>query len=267
MNTMWLQILGARAAKGDEVLDTCEVCGCPTQAFMTIKDQLVIRPSMCACKRKARDEWEKRRAIEEEELMRRRCFGARYEGKSQETFQNDDRRNPGYSQGMMRYCERFDEIRDTRKNGFVLYGPVGTGKSFYAAEVCNELIHRGYTAMYVPFHEVANKLTNYRESKADILHELCEPTLLVLDDMGLERDSAAMAEACWSIIDARYASRKPMIITTNLDPKIMTNEVELRKRSMYDRIFERCDFFLINGASRRRERSDSMADIMALMKG
>lgn len=59
------------------------------------------------------------------------------------TFDNDDGARPEITAGMKKYCENFSDLRKSGK-GILLYGTVGTGKSFFAACIVNELVSKGY---------------------------------------------------------------------------------------------------------------------------
>ena len=88
--------------------------------------------------------------------------------------------------------------------------------------------------------------------------------LLVLDDFGAERDTPTKAEQVFSVIDARYVSKKPMVITTNLTD--FKTETDVRRKRVYDRIFEVCAPIKMDGESKRRaegqKRRESIRSIL-----
>ena len=75
--------------------------------------------------------------------------------------------------------------------------------------------------------------------------------MLIIDDLGAERKSEFMQEQVYNIIDARYRSGLPMIITTNLTIKQLTEPAEIGFSRIYDRILERCHPMELTGDSRR----------------
>ena len=75
--------------------------------------------------------------------------------------------------------------------------------------------------------------------KNGFLEDLNRYDLLILDDLGVERETEYIIEQCYHIIDSRYRSALPMILTTNLSLREMKNETDLRKKRIYDRILER----------------------------
>ena len=50
----------------------------------------------------------------------------------------------------------------------------------------------------------------------EVVDRLCSYPLLVIDDFGMERGTEYALEQIYNIIDSRYRSRKPLIVTTNL---------------------------------------------------
>ena len=75
-------------------------------------------------------------------------------------------------------------------------------------------------------------------------------SLLILDDLGIERKTGYMQENIYTIIDNRYRIGLPMIITTNLTRQdFVTDDITLKR--IYDRILERCIPVEVTGTNRR----------------
>ena len=55
----------------------------------------------------------------------------------------------------------------------------------------------------------------FSEDRADFIASLELYDLLIIDDLGVERSTEYAMEQMFYVIDSRYRSRKPMIITTN----------------------------------------------------
>ena len=87
----------------------------------------------------------------------------------------------------------------------------------------------------------ASSLTNHENSYINSFSEgLLEFTLLIIDDLGSERNTEYAIEKIYNCINARYEARKPMIITTNISLEMMKNPENINKKRLYDRILERC---------------------------
>jgi DNA replication protein DnaC len=92
--------------------------------------------------------------------------------------------------------------------------------------------------------------------------------LLVLDDFGVERTTEYAIEQSYEIVNTRYKSGKPMVITTNLTLQEMQQEPLLQKRRIFDRVIEKCIPVLVQGDSRRREIAEAKRrEAMTLLEG
>ena len=63
----------------------------------------------------------------------------------------------------------------------------------------------------------------FSEDRADFIASFDEYDLLIIDDLGVERSTEYAMEQMFFVIDSRYRSRRPMIITTNLKPVSYTH--------------------------------------------
>ena len=84
----------------------------------------------------------------------------------------------------------------------------------------------------------------------EFLDSVIRAELLILVDLGTERASEYMYEQVYGIIDGRYRTGKPLIVTTNLALADMVECRDGRKR-IYDRILERCVPLKINNQNIR----------------
>ena len=78
-------------------------------------------------------------------------------------------------------------------------------------------------------------------------------SLLVIDDLGVERNTEYAMEQMFTVIDSRYRSKKPLIVTTNLKLEEIKNPPDLAHARIYDRILERCAPVLFSGKNFREE--------------
>ena len=64
------------------------------------------------------------------------------------------------------------------------------------------------------FPTILNRLTGmFSEDRADFIASFDEYDLLIIDDLGVERSTEYAMEQMFFVIDSRYRSRRPMIIT------------------------------------------------------
>ena len=234
---------------GQDGLTRCKVCGKATQTiveFMGIEKKVRC---ICDCKKKELEEFENRQKAEENARKRRLCFAET--NMADWTFQKDDRKNAKLSDAMQRYVKNFPEFKVEGK-GLLLYGTVGTGKTFYAACIANALIDEGYKVKMTNFTRLTNIIQGTFDGKQAVIDNLNKHHLLIIDDLGAERKSEFMQEQVWNIVDARYRAGLPMIITTNLTMDEIKNPDGIGYARIYDRIIERCHPIEVVGASRRR---------------
>ncbi|MBQ9943795.1 MAG: ATP-binding protein, partial [Clostridia bacterium] len=200
---------------------------------------------------------------QEHERKRRICFAET--NMADWTFSNDDRKNEKLSDAMSNYAQKFSEFRSTGK-GLLMYGTVGTGKTYYAACIANALIDRGYSVLMTNFARLTNIIQGKFEGKQEYIDGLNDYDLLVIDDLGTERSSEYMQEMVFNIIDSRYRSGLPFIITTNLTADELKKPEERAYKRIYDRILERSFPVEVSGVSRRRTAlKETHADVKAML--
>ncbi|EDQ7407943.1 ATP-binding protein [Salmonella enterica subsp. diarizonae serovar 16:z10:e,n,x,z15] len=103
---------------------------------------------------------------------------------------------------------------------FVFSGSTGTGKNHLAAAIGNRLLAQGKTVMIVTLADVMLGVrTCYDKGKSEetFLSGLCDVDLLVLDEVGVQRDTKNEFVILNQIIDRRTASMKSVGILTNLN--------------------------------------------------
>ena len=81
---------------------------------------------------------------------------------------------------------------------------------------------------------------------------LMRPDLLILDDLGAERDTSFGKERAFDVINRRRLTGKPMIVTTNLPLSTMQKAQDMGDRRIYDRILEVCVPIRFDGESFRQ---------------
>jgi len=166
------------------------------------------------------------------------------------------------------YVEAWEEIKDDENAGLLLYGNTGTGKTFVACCIGNALLEKGVKVMISNITDLLDKVTGFGNSeKEETLKKIQNCDLLIIDDFGATRETEFANEQIYKIIDARYRSQKPMIITTNLTPNLMLNENDIGLKRTYQRIVERCRTVAVSGNNRRldkaKESKKKMDDILS----
>jgi DNA replication protein DnaC len=115
---------------------------------------------------------------------------------------------------------------------------------------------------------IANKLMGMFEGKNEYIESLNSYPLLVLDDLGAERNTEYMNEVVYTIINARYKAKLPLIVTTNLTTEQLKAPTDVTMARTYSRVLEMCFPIKVEGVDIRREKArneyKTMSDILGL---
>jgi DNA replication protein DnaC len=128
------------------------------------------------------------------------------------------------------YAKRFVEQYPLEKDGMLLSGSCGTGKTHLATAILRELVlkkgirclFRGYSALLKQIQAtysrqiVADEDTGVVLTEYSILQDVIQADVLVLDDLGTEKSSEWTLSMLYHVINERYNDRRTTIITTNL---------------------------------------------------
>lgn len=243
----------------------CQKCNEPRRKWLSLFGEYF--PVMCSCLEAERDrkeaEKKKQDRIARIEGYRNTGFPDRELQKCR--FDHDDKKSKKASDMCMNYARKFDEFRKAGK-GLILFGGVGTGKTFLASCIANELIDNGVPCLVTNFARIINTLQGMYEGKQKYLDSLNEFELLVIDDLGIERNTEYVNELVYNIIDARYRSGKPMIITTNLKYSDLYHTEDTSKARIYSRIIEMCLPVLVSGEDRRKNKMQD-SRLMDILNG
>jgi DNA replication protein DnaC len=116
-----------------------------------------------------------------------------------------------------------------------LAGPSGAGKTYFASAVLWEAYERhGKRGSLWVVPELCERFRrtqdadNATETIEQVKAEMRRAAVLILDDLGTQRSTPFADEQLFGLIDERYRSRAPMVVTTNVD--IGTLEPRLQSR-------------------------------------
>ena len=244
----------------------CGVCGTVKEHRFKHNGRYV--PCICQCRKDeiAREEAERQRQKELERVKELAAYSLVDERFHESTFDHFVAATPD-DQRVLRICRNYVEHWDemlAQNAGLLLFGSPGTGKTFAASCIANALMAQRVPVLVTSIVRLTANM--FGDDLNELLYRMNTARLLVLDDFGAERNTDFKAEQIFTVIDARYAAKKPMIITTNLTD--FKTETDVRRRRVYDRIFEVCTPIKMDGESKRRAEGQRRREsIRALLEG
>lgn len=233
----------------------CGKCHTPKQG----KFQLPwgeIRPYMlckCEVERAKREEQEQKARELRERIRINREEGFPDAEMRKWIFAKDDEGNKRISTMARNYVDNFAKARKEGK-GLLLFGNVGTGKSFIAACIVNALIDMGYPCMMTDFTRLLNTLQGMYEGRQTYIDSLSKYSLLAIDDLGVEGSSDSVYRVVYGVIDSRYRAGLPLIVTTNLTSEQLKKPQNTHEERIFSRLMEMCIPIEVKGCDRRKEK-------------
>lgn len=151
--------------------------------------------------------------------------------------------------------------------GLLLFGNVGTGKTYAAGCVANVLLDRMIPVRMIGMSDVVNRMQgNFGADRENLMKYLMRADLLILDDLGAERNTSFGKECVFDVFNRRLLQRKPMIVTTNISLDAMKKATDLEERRIYDRILVACAPMRFNGENFRKvEAAQTMKNAAQLI--
>lgn len=244
----------------------CSYCGKELHYFglchpMIAKHVIVWKsqPERCTCE-KARDYWKRydaamaekaaKKAADDaaaeemrrfESLMAKSGMKGRFQNRRFDNFvQDTEGRKRAYAQAK-KYADNFQRMLprkektgkilppEIERNGLMIAGTYGTGKTHLAAAIANELIGKKTPVICMTMIDLLDKIretyNTYRDartgnydgefSEASLLQKYQDVPLLIIDDIGSEQPTEWGISKIFAIINARYEGYMPTIVTTN----------------------------------------------------
>jgi len=167
-------------------------------------------------------------ALEAKNRMERKLGAAlipkRFAGRTLDgyTVENEDQKEA------LRICRKYAAVfPEIYKAGrcLLLLGKPGTGKTHLAVGIANEIMRTSaFTAVYRTVGSLLQAIRgSYDKSgtqnEAQILAGMIEPSLLILDEIGVSKEKPSDFEltTLFAVINGRYEQQRPTVIISNLD--------------------------------------------------
>ena len=261
-----ISVLAAKAATASPARDGdyeqdgllyCGHCGTPKQCRISFGAEIQVFPCLCACSERR---YLSERQAEEDRQLRMRIDNLRADGVRDKSLAACRFAGAEETPELVK-CRRYAENWETAKAqgiGLLLWGGTGNGKTYAAACIANHLIDRGIPAMITSFPRIIGARF---EDRPSIMEAVRRYPLLVLDDFGTERATDFALEMVYSVVDERYKTGKPLIVTTNLTLAELKEPQSMTQQRIYERILEMCTPVAFRSESRRRAIAEKRKEI------
>ena len=208
----------------------------------------------CECEIKRDKENEERERLMKISTLKRDCFSS--PNQHQYNFEKYLNEKGQAYKVAYNYAKSFEQMKKDNV-GLLFYGDVGSGKTYLACSIANELIEREQVKVKIMnLSQVINQIQKsaFKLDSNEIINNLSNIPLLILDDLGIERDTSYAREQVYNIINSRYLKGRPTIFTTNLSLEIIQNpNIELEYQRIYSRILEMTIPVKVTGEDFRRK--------------
>ncbi len=241
----------------------CDVCKSPLQTKINLQGKEYTVRVMCKCEEKEYEAEQEAFKKQQRELQTKinKQNGLIVKEWKHCTFANDDGKTPKLIAIAKRYVTQWDKIK-AENIGLLFFGGVGIGKTYATLCIANALLDAGERVIVTNFSRIINDLSNFDNDKNDYIHNLASCSLLVIDDLGAERQSDYALQIVESVIDERYKANKPIILTTNLSMAELQNPKDLKYARIYSRILSMTSPVKAQGEDRRKEEHSQKLELI-----
>ena len=149
----------------------CSKCNTPRQCRHELQGKVLIPSIRCKCQQKIFEQEEAQRKLHEKqmEIEHLKTSGLQDKALYDYTFARDNGINPEIKLAH-NYVSNWEEMK-ANASGLLIWGDVGTGKSFFAGCIANALLEKGVPVLMTNFSRILNTLTGmrYRSKKPLII--------------------------------------------------------------------------------------------------
>lgn len=160
-------------------------------------------------------------------------------------------------QKAVEYIKTYENIKNTRENGFGLFGQPGAGKTHIVTAIGKALLENKIPVVYMPYLEVmrelkANSMDDEHYEKLSNRYKRAK--VLIIDDLFKDKVkkgkivgelSEADMKHIYPILNYRYLNYLPTLISTECTPEMLLNLDE----ALGGRVLECCSNFGVSFSS------------------
>ena len=251
-----------RAKRDEEICKTCTGYPCKKKSPNGMRTHAYynkMSKSMCVmsynCEYRKRF-MEERRAVKELKLS---AIPKKYIGKTLAHYKVDEN-----NRDAVEWAKSF--LEGGAADSLYFYGRPGTGKTFLASIIAQELMKQGKTVIFsdVPalLTEIKRTFKEENDATTSLIERLCKIDVLFLDDIGTENVTEWAVEQLYMIINSRYAQELPTVYTSNYSLNELVRRLNapntkvqgLTGDRIASRIYETAKKVEFKGADRRMAR-------------
>lgn len=213
----------------------------------------MIFKTACKCDRDREAKEKERQKQLEIERLKSICFTSMIQwAYTFENYQGEENKSLIIAKN---FVKDYEEMK--KENiGLLFYGSVGSGKTYLACSIANSLIEQYQISVKIRnFAQIINELqkSSFDFDKNAYIESLVNTSVLILDDLGIERDTSYAKEQVYNIVNSRYLKQKPTIFTTNLSYDTIQNcKDSVEYQRIYSRIIEMCIPVMVVGEDFRK---------------
>jgi len=144
------------------------------------------------------------------------------------------------------------------KTNLLMYGNVGTGKTFISIALGVEACKKGIEVRFFRTSALVNKLAEAKKNNtlSALMKQINKAGILILDEWGYVPLDRIGAQLLFEVVSECY-ERKPLIINTNIEFSRWVNVFydEQMTGAIIDRLLHHCHLLLFPGPSNRMRES------------
>lgn len=140
-------------------------------------------------------------------------------------------------------------INKNQKNGLIITGKSGTGKTHLATAILNKITEKDMLVLMgrliLLLDVIKDTFKDFSSKEKDIMELYSKVDMLIIDDLGTERISSWALEKLYTIIENRNENKLPIIVTTRfnkerlLDRFYQSEDAELAE-AVIEKLYQFC---------------------------